>query len=196
MKKKVVVTPYNPSWPHDFERLKSIFEKAVGEFLIDIQHVGSTSVPGLAAKPIIDIDLIVEDSAKMQKVIDGLKTIGYKHRGDLGIMGREAFKKNEDLSTEAGNQEKWPDHNLYACIEGIPALQNHLYLRDYLRQHPEDAKAYGQLKTELAKTYPDDIDSYIEKKTAFIISILAKTDFSKNELESFIQQNKKNKKPF
>lgn len=193
MKKKVVVVPYDPSWPQVFQELKLVYEDMLGHLLLDIQHVGSTSVPGLAAKPKIDIDLVVENESKKQEALYFLKSLGYIHVGDLGIAGREAFKRTSESVPFTDNKRNWPAHNLYLCIEGITPLLNHLHFRDYLRQHPETAITYGELKKALADAYPNDMDSYIEKKTAFIIDTLRKSGFPQAKLTAIIQQNKADK---
>ncbi len=190
MKKEVIVVPYDPSWPQTFQELKKVYQEVLVGLLLDIQHVGSTSVPGLAAKPKIDIDLVVENEIKKEEVIRRLEELGYVHVGDLGIAGREAFKRPSDKVPFHKNERSWPLHNLYVCIEGIPAVLNHLLFRDYLRQQPETAEAYGQLKKALAKAHPDDIDAYVEKKTAFIIEVLRKAGFPQQELKAIIEQNK------
>ena len=190
MKKKVVVVAYDPSWPQLFEQLKAVYEQSLGDLLTDIQHVGSTSVPGLAAKPIIDIDLVVENEVKKQVAIIRLRSLGYTHVGDLGITGREVFKKTHGKMPFNNTSNLWPAHNLYMCIEGAPPLLNHLYFRDYLRAHPEMAKKYGTLKTDLAMAYRENIDGYIEHKTTFIIDVLQKAGFPQAELDAIIKQNK------
>ena len=100
MKKPIIVEDYNPIWPTYFESFRQVYNQYAGDFLIDIQHVGSTSVPGLAAKPIIDIDIIVADEKNKLAVIKALAVLGYQHQGDLGVKGREAFKKHiKELQT-------------------------------------------------------------------------------------------------
>jgi GrpB-like predicted nucleotidyltransferase (UPF0157 family) len=101
-----------------------------------IEHVGSTSVPGLAAKPVIDMTVVVPTPAAMGAVIARLATLGYRHRGDLGVPGREAFDRPGGT----------PDHNLYACVAENDGLRNHLALRDHLRGNPAAARSYGSLK--------------------------------------------------
>ena len=92
MSKRVVVVDYSPEWPLAFEQLKQLYTATLNGLITDIQHVGSTSVPGLAAKPVIDIDVIIESSHQLAPVVDKLAAIGYQHCGNLGIEGREAFK--------------------------------------------------------------------------------------------------------
>ena len=101
-----------------------------------------------------------------------LATIGYRHRGDLGIPGREAFECPEGA----------PDSHLYASISGNDGLRNHLALRDYLRNDPEAAREYGRLKRELAERFTDDIDGYVDGKTEFVLAILARSGFSDEQI--------------
>ena len=176
----VVVEEYNPSWPSWFQKIEGRLWPHVKEHSEAIEHVGSTSVIGLAAKPIIDIDIIVTDKTDSQKVTNLLIELGYEHRGDLGIEGRQAFRfVDADIK-----------HNLYVCLRNSPSLRNHLVLRDHLRNHPNDAKEYGSLKRELALQYSDSIDQYIEGKTEFITRILSSSNFGEAELVAIANANK------
>ena len=127
-----------------------------------VEHIGSTAVPGLAAKPIVDVDVVIRPDTALSDVTERLATLGYVHLGDLGIAGREAFRAAPDL----------PKHHLFVCAAGSAALQAHLTLRDALRADPALADAYGALKHELAERFRDDRDSYAEGKTPFITSVL------------------------
>ncbi len=158
----VVVVPYDPAWPAAFARLRDRLAPALGELAVGIEHVGSTAVPGLDAKPIIDVDVVIRHTDDFGAVVERLATLGYEHLGDLGIAGREAFRATPDQ----------PRHHLYVCAAGAPALQAHLALRDALRADPQLATAYAALKRELAERYRDDRDSYAESKSAFIASVL------------------------
>jgi GrpB-like predicted nucleotidyltransferase (UPF0157 family) len=164
MLRTIVVTDYDPQWPTIFEALRDRAAAVLGHLALAIEHVGSTSVPGLAAKPIIDLDVIVRSPDDVLVAIERLATIGYVHRGDLGIAGREAFSQPPDL----------PDHHLYVCPLGGRELPRHLAFRDYLRTHPEAAEAYAALKRAAATRFPNDIDAYLDAKTVFIEAILAK----------------------
>ena len=126
--KRVIVLPYDEKWKQDFIEIKNEIEAALGTIAISIEHVGSTSVEGLAAKPIIDIDVVVGKN-DVQAAIDALGTIGYIHEGNLGIEGREAFayEGKEHLRT----------HHLYVCPEDSEELKRHLAFRDYLRTHKD-----------------------------------------------------------
>jgi len=158
----VVVVPYDSEWPRTFEAVRARIAPHVGELAVGIEHVGSTAVPGLDAKPIVDVDVVVHRDEDVTEAIRLLATIGYQHLGDLGIAGREAFRAAPGLAR----------HHLYVCPAGSAALRAHLTLRDALRNDPELIAAYGALKRELAARYRDDRDSYVEGKTPFITAVL------------------------
>jgi GrpB-like predicted nucleotidyltransferase (UPF0157 family) len=158
----VIVVPYDPAWPAAFERLRDRIAPVLGELAVGIEHVGSTAVPGLEAKPILDIDVVIRHADDFAIVAARLATLGYVHLGDLGIVGRAAFRAIPEL----------PRHHLFVCASGAAALQAHLILRDTLRSDAELSAAYGALKRSLAEKYRDDRDSYAEGKTAFITAVL------------------------
>ena len=158
MAKPVAVVPYSEEWPATFEALKARAERALGALRLRIEHVGSTSVPGLPAKPIIDIDAVIEGDDQLDDAIARLAAVGYAFQGDKGVPGRYAFRSSPGL----------PDHHLYVCAEDNPELHRHLALRDYLRRHPEDAAAYGELKQQLAQRDPTDRAAYTDRKTSWI----------------------------
>ncbi len=164
--KKVTVVPYDNKWPAAFAQIKRELLSALGEYAVAIEHVGSTSVPGLSAKPIIDIDVVIPSYACFAAVAEKLAEIGYRHEGDLGIKDREAFKY-------ADKPHLLP-HHLYVCPKDSEELHRHLVFRDYLRTHPEDAAAYGKIKREAAALYPADIDAYMAHKNACIEKIYRK----------------------
>ncbi|MFZ5824589.1 MAG: GrpB family protein [Bacillota bacterium] len=169
----VVIVEYDPTWPVDFEALKGAYEAALHGLIESVEHVGSTAVPGLAAKPIIDVDLVIADRALLPEVIQRLAALGYRHEGDLGVAGREAFARDGDPHTPRdGSGRVWPAHHLYVCASDCAALHEHLRFRDYLRAHPEKAREYGELKQHLAAAFREDRAAYGEAKTAFVRSIL------------------------
>lgn len=163
-RRPIKVVDYDPAWPTLFtgiaERVRAAF---AGGSLTRIEHVGSTSVPSLSAKPIIDIDVVIPSRADLPDAVARLATLGYVHQGDLGITSRESFKR--PIGT--------PPHNLYVCAEDSPELRRHLAFRDHLRAHPDDAGRYGDLKRELAARHVTDIDAYVDGKTEFIQKVLA-----------------------
>jgi GrpB-like predicted nucleotidyltransferase (UPF0157 family) len=158
----VVVVPYDPAWPAAFEHVRSRVAEALGDLAVGIEHVGSTAVPGLEAKPIVDIDVVIRRAGGLDEVVRRLAQLGYTHLGDLGIVGREAFRATKEM----------PRHHLYVCASGAVPLQAHLILRDALRDDPALAAQYGALKRELAERYRDDRDAYTEGKSAFITAVL------------------------
>lgn len=168
--KHVVVLPYDKKWKQDFIAIKNELVDALGSLVITIEHVGSTSVAGLAAKPIIDIDVVVK-ADDVNKAIDALEGIGYIYEGNLGIEGREAFAYE--------GKEHLQIHHLYVCPEDSAELKRHLAFRDYLRRHPQDREKYGNVKLEAARKYPDDIDKYIEYKSPVIEEIYASIGITK-----------------
>lgn len=162
-RKQVIVLPYDEKWKDDFEAIRDELNTVLGGLVIRIEHVGSTSVEGLPAKPIIDIDAVISDRAVLPDVITALGKLGYSHEGDLGIPGREAFKY--------AGKEHLRKHHLYVCAEDSAELKRHLGFRDYLRAHPDAAAEYGRIKEEGARLYPWDMDKYIEHKSSFIENI-------------------------
>ena len=153
---KVTVVPYDMAWRSDFEKIKDELINAVGELAIAVEHIGSTSVVGMSAKPCIDIDLVIKDCSLFIEVKDRLGEIGYIHEGDLGIVGREAF-------TYSG-KEHLRKHHLYVCPADSEELFRHITFRDFLRSDSDAVKKYSTVKEEGARLYPDDIDKYIEHK--------------------------------
>lgn len=164
--KHVVVLPYDEQWKQDFLKIRAELSNILGQLTIGIEHVGSTSVYGLSAKPIIDIDVVIKDYTVLEDVVSALGKIGYRHEGNLGIVGREAFKYD--------GKEHLKKHHLYVCPEDSTELKRHIAFRDYLRTHPDAVREYSHIKEEGAKQYPNDIERYIEHKFPFIEKIYAK----------------------
>ncbi|PSN71801.1 acyl-CoA N-acyltransferase [Corynespora cassiicola Philippines] len=181
----VTVEKYNPAWPVQFQAIKSSLEKYLGSVpIVSIEHVGSTSVPGLAAKPIIDIDIIV-----MRENIDAtnkalISNGKFAYLGELGIVDRHAFKDpNQD-----------PRRNIYVCVDGAFQTRNHLAVRDTLRANPELRDEYGAVKLDLAARGTNIID-YIEAKGGVLQKILIASGVLTNEeLQEIHQANLKGEK--
>ena len=161
--KHVEVLPYDSKWQQDFIKIRDEIKPALNDLALRIEHVGSTSVKGLSAKPIIDIDVVIKDYTVFDEVVASQEKIGYTYEGDLGIKGREAFKYE--------GKQHLKKHHLYVCPIDSPELKRHLAFRDYLRKHPEAVKEYSDIKEKGAKLYPDDINKYIEYKSAVIEKI-------------------------
>lgn len=158
--KKVVVLPYDRTWKFAFEEIKREIEGAIGDLIIGIEHVGSTSVEGLSAKPIIDIDVIIKDYSTFDAVVSKLEAIGYIHEGNLGIKDREAFKYTDKPHLQ--------QHHLYVCPQQSEELYRHTTFRDFLINNPEAVKKYSVVKEKAAQLFPDNIEKYIEYKSPCI----------------------------
>jgi GrpB-like predicted nucleotidyltransferase (UPF0157 family) len=170
--KKVVVVPYDALWQSEFEEIKKELLNVLNGYIISIEHVGSTSVEGLAAKPIIDIDIVIKDYNSLEMINSKLASIGYIYEGDLGIKDRLAFKYMD--------KPNLMKHHLYVCPEYSEELKRHIAFRDYLREHKEDRDWYGDVKLLAAKHYPEDIDSYMIAKKPCCAEILRRCGLYKD----------------
>jgi GrpB-like predicted nucleotidyltransferase (UPF0157 family) len=160
----IVVVDYDPEWPARFDRISGVVWPAVQGVAVRIDHVGSTSVPGLAAKPIIDMDVVVASEAGVRQAIDRLATVGYRWRGDLGVAGRQAFAYTGNLD--------FPAHHLYVVVENNKAHIDHWLLRDVLRQDPGVRSRYAELKQRNVEVADGDMDVYVAAKAAFVADLL------------------------
>ena len=163
MSSPVIIVDYDPDWPVQFERIKTTVLAGLGAVAVAVEHVGSTSVPGLAAKPILDIDVVVADESEVAAGIRLLRTLGYEHEGDLGITGREAFSVPDGAVP----------HHLYLVTAGGRELKRHLAFRDRLRADPEEAREYEALKRRLAAQFGAGRTGYSDAKTDFVEQLLA-----------------------
>jgi len=169
--KKVIVVPYDAKWKQEFERIKTELFCAIGNDAIAIEHVGSTSIDGLSAKPIIDIDVIIKDYNSFESIKEKLAQIGYTHDGDAGIKDRQSFVYKID------EKPHLMDHHMYVCPVYSEELKRHLAFRDYLRSHTEDRNWYGAVKILAAKHYSNDRSSYQTAKHPCVCEILHKCGF-------------------
>lgn len=157
----MVVVEYVKEWPQDFLKIKTELQKAI-TVMSNIQHVGSTSIPGMKAKPIIDIDVGLENWEDFENVKSKLATIGYEYEGDRGIKGREAFCRDVKVHNEILDGI---DHHLYVCSVDNEEYKRHILFRDYLRSHDEAHNRYNQIKEEiLAKVGPENRAGYVQMK--------------------------------
>lgn len=168
----IVVADYDPDWPIFFDQISATLWPAVHDVALAIEHVGSTAVPGLAAKPIIDIDIVIAPERNVQDLVTRLAGLGYMHLGTMGIAGRDAFRQENTL----------PTHNLYVCPSDSVGLHNHLALRTYLRAYPEAVRAYSDLKRRLAAAFPHDITRYVDGKTDLISAFLREAGLSQEAI--------------
>jgi len=173
---RVEVVPHNPEWADHFARIHARIWPVVQHASMHLEHVGSTAVPGLAAKPVIDACIVVASRRDLPYVVKALTTIGYVHRGDQGVPEREAFRAPHEEPPDL------PKHHLYASPRHSLSLRNQLGLRDALRAQPALAAEYGALKHALARQFPDDVDRYIAGKTDFILAVLRQSGLTDDEL--------------
>ncbi|MBK5333233.1 MAG: GrpB family protein [Ilumatobacteraceae bacterium] len=171
MTNPIVVVDYDPQWPAAFSTIRVTLETALASVpVLGIEHVGSTSVPGLAAKPVIDIDVIV-DRSHVGDAAAALESFGYAPLGDMGVPDRYAFKAPSDAIRQ----------NTYVIVDGCLSLRNHLGLRDVLRGDTELRDEYSSVKRRLAAA-TDDIDVYVDGKIDVVRRVLARAGLADGEL--------------
>jgi GrpB-like predicted nucleotidyltransferase (UPF0157 family) len=160
----VQLTPYSPEWTEAYQAEKECIAASLGSSILDIQHVGSTAIPGCWAKPIIDVAIIIENIGKVDACILPLQQIGYDYKGENGIPDRHYFVKRigGDIHT----------FHIHMCTPDNQNLQNQIIFRDYLLTHPDKVQAYSQLKLELAERFPTDREGYTESKSSFIENVI------------------------
>lgn len=163
--RNIFVVPYNDNWPHAYAHEVALWTHVLGPELVAIHHVGSTSVPGLQAKPVIDIMPLVREIEWIDSFNPTLASLGYEARGEYGIAGRRYFTKGGDYHRS---------HNVHIYEPSNPEVQKHLDFRDYLRTFPAEAEKYGALKEQVALAHPQDIYGYMDGKDAFIQDMLLK----------------------
>ena len=156
----IEVVAWSPRWAEQFDEVAGILREALTGVDAAVEHVGSTSVPGLVAKPILDVDVIV-DAAEVSAAVAALEAVGYEHRGDLGVAGREAFRAPGP-----------PRRNVYVCTAGTANVRNHLAVRDVLRTRDDLREAYASVKLALAADPDMDIDTYLAGKSAVLQEVL------------------------
>lgn len=175
----VDVVPYSPSWPVQFELVASDLRQALARLTsARIEHVGSTSVPGLAAKPILDVDVIV-DGDEVALAVAAMVAAGYVHRGDLGVADREAFHAPDES----------PRRHVYVCREGTLNVRNHLAVRDVLLMRDDLRDQYAAVKLALAAQPEMDIDTYIARKSEVLQKVLAESDLTADERLQILRLN-------
>jgi len=160
----IEVVSYRPEWPAMFEQEAAELRRALGDVARHVHHIGSTSVPGLAAKPIIDILLEVTTLESLDALNPPMLALGYEPRGEFGIPRRRYYPKGGADRT----------HQVHAFAAGDEHVIRHLAFRDYLRAHSETAKEYGQLKMAIARECDNDIERYCDGKDAYVKAIEAR----------------------
>ncbi|MFN0179627.1 MAG: GrpB family protein [Gemmatimonadales bacterium] len=156
----VLVVPHDPAWRRHFEAEARRLAESLGDVVVRLHHIGSTAVPGLPAKPVIDVLLEVGELEALDAVTPALEALGYEAKGEFGIPGRRYFRKDD-----ASGQRT---HQVHSFAVGSDNVRRHLAFRDYLIACPAVAQAYGQLKQALARRHPDDMERYRNGKDGFV----------------------------
>lgn len=156
--RKIIVTSYQTSWVDTFQQTEKQLRLIFGERLLDVYHIGSTSVPGLSAKPIIDVLPVVDSLTDIEKFDTAMEAAGYEVKGEFGMPGRRYYRKGGDART----------HHIHLYAIGNPEITRHVVFRDYLRNHPNEVYSYSTIKEQLAVQYQEDVSAYIAGKDAFV----------------------------
>ena len=158
--KKVEVVPHDPRWRDAFATEAPHVAAALGENVVAVHHIGSTAIPDIHAKPVIDMLAEVRDIAEVGGRSWAMESVGYEVMGEFGIPGRRYFRKD--------NQDGIRTHHIHAFQAGAAEAERHLAFRDYMIAHPADAQRYSELKRKLAEEFPQSMDGYMDGKDGFI----------------------------
>jgi GrpB-like predicted nucleotidyltransferase (UPF0157 family) len=164
MPERVEIVPYDETWPAHFREIADDLDALLGDRVLDIQHIGSTSIPGMAAKPLIDIDVIMPTAADVIDACPLMEAAGYEPRGNRYDADIFAFMRRTAT----------PRQRIYLCPEGHDTHHRRILFRDYLRTHPQAASDYQALKLKLAEDFEYDGDGYTAAKAAFVNDIVAR----------------------
>lgn len=154
------MVPHDPGWCVQFEEEADRIALALGGIVVCLHHIGSTAIPGLCAKPIIDILLEVDGIVRLDEKSSAMEQLGYEAMGEFGIPGRRYYRKDDTTGIRT--------HHVHAFQAGSPQIERHLAFRDYMIAHPGEAQAYGSLKQRLVRDHPDDIQAYLDGKDLYI----------------------------
>ena len=157
---RVQVVAHDPAWRSEFEAEAKRIARAVGDIVVRLHHIGSTAIPGIFAKPIIDFLLEVDDIAELDDRSSAVEELGYQAMGEFGIPGRRYFRRDNALGVRT--------HQVHAFEADSTEVERHLAFRDYMIARPVEAHAYGELKQKLAQEHPDDIEAYMDGKDSYV----------------------------
>ena len=162
----LIVVPYDPNWVNEFERIRNYLMEQIGDLVLEIKHVGSTSVPGLCAKPIIDIVAVMESYDVFPAIVSRLEKIGYNHVGDQGIKEREVFKRLIP--------DDFMDYHFYVCPKDSEESRRQTIFKNALLNNKAIADEYGKLKMRFIEEVNGDRVLYTDSKTDFILGVINK----------------------
>jgi GrpB-like predicted nucleotidyltransferase (UPF0157 family) len=185
----LIIVEYNPEWANNFEKIKEKLLDSLIGLRVTIEHIGSTSVRGLAAKPIIDIDIIYREVVEFESIKNSLESFGYYHSGNQDVEGREVFKRNR--TGEDAILDKIA-HHLYVCKYDCPELHRHILFRNYLSKYDISRNFYMNLKYEMAKEAKEDRKVYADikglKASSFINYIIELSALENDGFDGVIRQ--------
>jgi len=161
----IIIVDYDPLWKQQFEQEAHALRPIFGTQLVALHHIGSTAIPNMPAKPIIDIMPVVKDISQVDSLNPQFITLGYDPMGELGLVGRRYFRKGGD---------EHRTHHVHVFAVGNPEVEKHILFRDYLIQHPDDATTYAAIKRQAAQDNPHNIEGYMDQKHDLIQHIMAK----------------------
>jgi len=162
----LIVVPYDPNWKTEFERIRDYLMEQIGDLVLEIKHVGSTSIPGLCAKPIIDIVALMESYDVFPAIVARLEKVGFKHNGDQGIKEREVFKRIIP--------DDFMNYHFYVCPKDSEENRRQTIFRNALLNNKDIADDYGKLKMRLVEEVNGDRVLYTDSKTDFILGVIEK----------------------
>jgi GrpB-like predicted nucleotidyltransferase (UPF0157 family) len=180
----MVITEYDENWIKQYTQIKNVLENSLSK-IIKIEHVGSTSIIGMLAKPIIDIDVVIENNNDFEKVKTELEIIGYLYEGNLGIVGREAFKRNGIIKHEILDKI---NHHLYVCTKDSEELKRHILFRNYLNKNFKIKMEYNNIKKAIIEKYGnEDREKYVITKEIdykwFFEKVLKDAEMEKTDIK-------------
>jgi GrpB-like predicted nucleotidyltransferase (UPF0157 family) len=187
----MILAPYNPEWPAEFAALRRVYTSSLGKLILRVEHVGSTAVPNLRAKPILDIDIVMASYEVFPDIALHLRRLGYAHNGDQGIREREAFKPLDDMAPYTLPPRKWMSHHLYVCPVHSLELRRHVIFRDALRAHGHLRQEYEERKLDIARRSGGDRKVYAQIKEIecrdFVESVLTANSKTHPARDSFYE---------
>ncbi len=157
---RIQMVPYNPEWRQEFAWEAAQLTNTLGENVVAVHHIGSTAIPNIYAKPVLDLLLVVRSVEALDDKQSEIEAQGYEARGEYGIPGRRFYRRD--------NSQGDRTHQIHAFEVGSPQIARHLAFRDYMIAHPDTAQAYSDLKRTLAAQHPNDIEAYMDGKDDFI----------------------------
>jgi len=183
----MILTRHNPEWATEFAVLREVYTSSLGNLILRVEHVGSTAVPNLLAKPILDIDIVMPSYDVFPGILTRLRSLGYMHNGDQGIREREVFKPVDDMAPYTFPPRRWMSHHLYICPAASLEFRRHLIFRDALRANDILRQEYERRKLDIVRRSGDDRKVYAKIKETecrdFVERVLAAHRFRSADVD-------------